>query len=142
MVKDTHERIETHDEIKSGSDRSFGIVFTVVFVIVALWPLTDGGPLRIWASVVAALILGIALVRPSLLAPFNRLWFQFGLLLSKIMNPIVMGLVFYLAVTPTALIMRLRGKDLLDRRLDPAARTYWIGRDPPGPKPETMKQQF
>jgi hypothetical protein len=91
---------------------------------------------------VAALFLLAALVRPQVLAPLNRGWTRFGLLLHKITNPVTLGLVFFLAVTPTALIMRAMGKDPLRRRLDPAARTYWIDRRPPGPQPETMKLQF
>jgi hypothetical protein len=77
-----------------------------------------------------------------LLRPFNRLWFRFGLLLSRVVNPLVMGLLFYFTVTPIGLIMRALGKDPLRLRFDRGARTYWIDRQPPGPEPETMRQQF
>lgn len=139
---DTHERIASGTPVQGSSDRSFGIVFTVVFAIIGLWPLIGGAPLRWWSLIVAALFLLAALVRPQVLAPLNRGWTRFGLLLHKITNPVILGLVFFLAVTPTALIMRAMGKDPLRRRLDPAARTYWIDRRPPGPQPETMKLQF
>ena len=83
-----------------------------------------------------------ALAVPRLLAPANRLWMKFGLLLHRVTNPLIMGLLFYLTVTPTALIMRALGKDPLSLRLDPEARTYWIDRDPPGPSAESMTDQF
>jgi hypothetical protein len=139
---DTHERTVTDVPVQGSSDRSFGIVFTVLFVIIGLWPLLGGAPIRWWSLIVAALFLIAALARPQTLAPLNRLWTRFGFLLHRITNPIIMGLVFFLAVTPTALIMRALGKDLLHMRLDRSAKTYWIERQPPGPPPETMKQQF
>ena len=129
-------------EVKSSSDRSFGIVFVVVFTIIALWPLKGGGDIRIWSAAIACAFLVIALARPSMLAPLNRVWSAFGMLLHKITNPLIMGLVFYSAVTPTALIMRLLGKDLLSLRFDRDAKSYWIERDPPGPAPNSMNQQF
>ncbi len=129
-------------EVKSSSNRSFGIVFAVVFAIIALWPLTDGGAARVWAAAIAGAFLVIALARPSLLAPLNRVWTVFGLMLHRITNPLIMGLVFYGAVTPTGLIMRALGKDPLRRRLDPGAESYWIDREPPGPAGDTMNHQF
>lgn len=139
---DTHESFERGEEVKTSSDRSFGVVFTIVFALIGLWPLMADGAVRWWSLMVAAAFLLIALARPVLLAPLNRLWSRFGLLLHKITNPIIMGLVFYFAVTPTALIMRAMGKDPLNRRIDKSAKSYWIDRQPPGPEPETMKQQF
>ena len=138
----THETFTRDGAVKGSSDRSFGIVFTVLFVVIGLWPLLESGTVRIWSLVVATLILAVALIRPSLLKPFNRGWMKFGLLLHKITNPIIMGLIFFLAVTPTAMVMRATGKDPLRRKFDPSVRSYWIERDPPGPQPETMKQQF
>ncbi len=138
----THESFSRDEAVKVSSDRAFGIVFTVLFAVIGLWPLIHGGEVRIWSLVLAAVILAVALIRPSLLAPFNRAWMKFGLLLHKITNPVIMGLIFFLAVTPTALIMRAMGKDPLRRKFDPSATSYWIDRDPPGPEPETMKQQF
>ncbi len=138
----THEKFARDEAVKGSSDRGFGFVFAVVFVVIALWPLTAGGGVRIWSLILAAVILGLALIRPALLHPFNRAWTWFGLMLHKVTNPVIMGLIFYLAVTPTALVFRLLGKDPLRRRLDPDASSYWIDREPPGPDPETMKYQF
>ncbi len=128
--------------VKSSSDRAFGMIFVVVFAIVALWPLTDAGAVALWAVAVAMVLLAIAVVRPSVLAPLNRVWTAFGSVLHLITNPLIMGLVFYGAVTPTGLIMRALGKDPLRRRLDPGAKSYWIDREPPGPAADTMNQQF
>ncbi len=129
-------------EAMSSSDRSFGIVFAVVFAIVALWPLMHAGTARVWAAAICAAFLAVALARPSVLAPLNRAWAAFGRLLHKITNPIVMALIFYGAVLPTALIMRAQGKDPLRRRFDRDATSYWIEREPPGPEPDSMNRQF
>jgi len=137
-----HEDLSRDDGVKAGSERSFGIVFTVVFAVVGLFPLLDGGAVRAWALVVAGVFLGLALVAPRLLAPLNRLWFLFGQLLHRVVSPLVMGLIFFTAVTPTALIMRLAGKDPLHRTFEPDAKSYWIERQPPGPEPDTMKYQY
>lgn len=128
--------------MEGSSDRSFGKVFTVVFVIVALLPLWSGGPVRVWALAIAAAFLAVTLVRPGLLRPANRLWFRFGLVLSMIVSPVVMGLIYATTVIPTGLLMRLAGKDPLRLRPDPDADTYWIERCPPGPAPETLRKQF
>ncbi len=137
-----HEDFARDDEVKAGTERAFGIVFAVVFTLIGLFPLLDGGAVRAWSLIIAGAFLAAALVRPRLLAPLNRLWFLFGKALHRVVNPLVMGLIFFVAVTPTALIMRLVGKDPLNRRFEPKARTYWIDRHPPGPEPETMKNQF
>ena len=142
MSQSFHDDYRRGHDVKSGSERSFGIVFCVVFAIIALWPLLDGGDIRIWASLTAAGFLAVALVRPSLLRPLNRLWFKFGMLLSKVVSPLVMGLVFYTTVTPIGLILRVSGKDLLGLRFAKESESYWVRRDPPGPAPETMRQQF
>jgi hypothetical protein len=137
-----HEDFGREDGPKAGSERGFGIVFAVVFVIIGLLPLWDGSPMRLWAMIVAGVFLGTGLFVPVVLRPLNRLWFLFGMALHKVMNPLVMGLLFYLTVTPIALIMRMVGKDPLNRRFDPSAKSYWVEREPPGPAPETMRQQF
>ena len=141
-TSNTHETFTRDETVKGSSDRAFGFVFTVLFAVIGLWPLINSGDVRLWSLIVAAVILATALIRPTLLAPFNRAWMKFGLLLHKITNPVIMGLIFFLTVTPTALIMRAMGKDPLRRKFDPSATSYWIDRDPPGPEPETMKQQF
>jgi hypothetical protein len=143
MATNTHETFDRREEIKSSSDRAFGFVFTVVFALVAVWPWIFGtGGVRFWAAGVAAALLIVSFAYPRILAPANRLWMRFGLLLHRVMNPVVMGLIFFLTVTPTAVIFRLLGKDPLRLKLDRQAKTYWIDRTPPGPPPETMSQQF
>jgi hypothetical protein len=140
--RNTHERLSAAEDIQGSSDRSFGNVMAVVFVVIGAWPLLFEGPPRWWSLIAAALFCGLALLRPALLAPLNRLWFRFGLLLNKIISPLVMGLLFYGLITPYAYILRWLGKDLLRLRLDPSADNYWIERKPPGPAPETIKRQF
>lgn len=141
-LKGTHEDFSRSEEVTGSSDRSFGIVFTVVFAIVGLLPLLAGRDPRLWALVVAGLFLVLAFFWPSVLAPFNRLWFKFGLLLHRIVSPIILGFLFFIVVAPTGVLMRLFGKRPLQLDLEPEARSYWIPRQPPGPAPETMKHQF
>lgn len=129
-------------EVKMGSERSFGIVFAIVFLLIALFPLLGDGGVRLWSAGVAAVFGGLAFLASELLAPLNTLWFKFGMLLSKIMSPIVMGILFFVTVTPTGLIMRARGKDLLRQKLDPDAETYWIEVDPEQAALTSMKKQF
>ena len=138
----THERLADDGVIKTSSDRSFGIVFAVVFAIIGLWPFLFGGTVRWWSLAIAAAFLAGAVIRPGVLAPLNRLWTRFGLLLNRIVSPLVMGLLFFLVITPFALVMRITGKDLLRLKRDPEARSYWIPREPPGPSPETIKNQY
>jgi hypothetical protein len=141
-----HENITARDDVKVGSELSFGLVFAVVFIIVALLPLLtmsdQPGSLRLWALFVAAFFAITALTMPRLLALPNKLWFRFGLLLHKIVNPLIMGMLFFLTVTPIGLIMRSLGKTPLKLGFDKSAESYWIARTPPGPAPETMKRQF
>jgi len=125
-----------------GSDRSFGIVFAIVFAIIAAWPMVRGGSVRLWAAAVTAIFLVVAFAVPKALAPLNRLWMAFGLLLGRIISPIMLFLVYVIAVVPTGLIMRLLGKDPLHRRFDAAAKSYWIHRVPPGKPDATMSRQF
>jgi hypothetical protein len=138
----THERLAGDGVVKSSSDRSFGIVFAVVFAVIGLLPFLYGGAVRWWSFVVAIGFVTVTAIRPELLGPLNRLWFKFGLLLNSIVSPLVMGLLFYLIITPFALFMRLSGKDLLHLKRDPKAQSYWILRQPPGPSPETIKNQY
>ncbi len=138
----THEDFQEKSKVKQGSDKSFGFVFAAVFALIGLWPLIKGGELRLWALVLAALFLAVSFIRPSLLKPLNRVWFLFGLLLHKIVSPLIMGLLFFLTVTPTALIMRALGKDVLRLKRDPNASSYWIVRNPPGPDAGGMTRQF
>ena len=138
-----HEHTPRHtDPAPGSSDRSFGFVFTVFFVIVGLLPLLNGGSMRLWALGLSAVFLLLALVAPKTLAPANRAWTKFGLLLHRIVSPIALGILFYGVVTPTGVFMRLLGKDLLRQRFDRSAKTYWIARTPPGPDAESLKNQF
>lgn len=137
-----HEDFGREAPTKAGSERAFGFVFAAVFAIIGLWPLIAGGPPRLWALSVAGAFLLVALLFPKALGPLNRLWFKFGLLLHRVVSPLVMGFLFFVAVTPVALIMRLLGKDVLNLRFQRGAKSYWIERTPPGPAPDTMRRQF
>jgi predicted membrane metal-binding protein len=138
----THEDFAREEEVKVSSERSFGFVFATVFVVIGLLPLFHRNPVRLWSLGIAAVFLVLALAAPRALAPLNRLWMKFGLLLHAIVNPVVMAFLFFSTVTPIALLMRIRGKDPLRLKLDPNAKTYWIDRTPPGPSPDTMPRQF
>ena len=137
-----HESFERSDEVHGSSDRSFGVVFAVVFSVIGLLPLAFGSGVRVWALVLGTAFLLMALAIPRSLAPLNRLWLRFGLLLHRIVSPIVLGIMFYGVITPTGAIMRAFGKDLLRLRFDRSSRSYWVDRVPPGPPPESIKDQF
>ena len=143
MNTSTHEDLTRRpDEAKGGSDRAFGLVMAAAAATYALWPLFGGEAPRPWVLAICGALAALAFVRPVVLAPFNRAWTRFGLLLNRIVNPLVLGLLFFATVTPTALILRAMGKDPLRLRFEPDAQTYWIERRPPGPEPETMRNQF
>ena len=126
------------DEIKISSNRSFGIVFFIVFLLIALYPLLKGNDLRIWSLIISFIFLALGLINSRILTPLNRLWFKFGLLLGKFISPIIMGIIFFIVVTPIGIIMRLFNKDLLNLKFN-KKETYWI--DKKGPKSK-MKNQF
>jgi hypothetical protein len=138
----SHENLDRQHEVKASSDRFFGLTFFVVFLIIALWPLVGGHPVRLVALGMALAFLGIALIAPSLLAPLNQLWLKFGALLHSITSPIILGVMFYLVITPIGLLMRLTGKDLLRLKFDPDCPSYWIRREPPGPDKNSLHRQF
>ena len=125
-------------EIKISSNKSFGVVFFIVFLIVSIYPLINNGELRIWSLITAIIFLILGLINSKVLTPLNKLWFKFGLLLGKVVSPLIMGIIFFLVVTPTALIMRIIGKDLLNLRFN-NKKSYWIEKT--GPKSK-MKNQF
>ncbi len=125
-------------EIKIGSNKSFGIVFFIVFLLIALYPLINNGELRIWSLIIAIIFLILGIINSKVLTPLNKLWFKFGLLLGKVISPLIMGIIFFLVVTPTALIMRIIGKDLLNLKFN-NKKSYWIEKT--GPKSK-MKNQF
>ena len=126
------------DEIKISSNRSFGIVFFIVFLLIALYPLLKDNDLRIWSLVVSFIFLILGLINSKILTPLNRLWFKFGLLLGKFISPIIMGIIFFGVVTPIGIIMRLLNKDLLNLKYN-NNKSYWVKKD--GPKSK-MKNQF
>ena len=127
-----------HKDIKIGSNRSFGLVFFVVFLLISIYPFLKDGNIRIWPLIISFIFLVLGLLNSNLLSPLNKLWFKFGLFLGKIISPIVMGIIFFLVVTPIAVIMRLLKKDLLNLKFE-ENNTYWI--DKSGPKSK-MKNQF
>ena len=126
------------DEIKIGSNRGFGIVFFVVFLLIAIYPLLKGSDLRIWSLIISFIFLVLGLTKSNLLTPLNKLWFKFGLFLGKIISPLIMGFIFFAVVTPIGIIMRLLGKDLLNLKYN-KKKSYWIEKT--GPKSK-MKNQF
>ena len=125
-------------EIKIGTNKSFGIVFFIVFLFISIYPLLNNGELRIWSLIIAMIFLVLGLINSKFLTPLNKLWFKFGLLLGKVISPLIMGIIFILVVTPTALIMRIIGKDLLNLKFN-NKKSYWIEKT--GPKSK-MKNQF
>ena len=137
-----HEDLTREQYVEGSSDRSFGLVFAAVFVLIALGPLRHGHAPRWWASALAGVFALVALAKPVLLSRLNRLWIKLGLLLGKVVSPIALGILFYGVVTPLAVVIRLTGKDPLRLKLDPAAESYWIVRKPPGPPPDSMTNQF
>ena len=137
-----HTDIQRQPDAKIGSERAFGLVFAAVFLLVALWPLLDRASLRWWALALAAAFALCAWFVPHVLAPLNRLWFRFGELLHRIVSPVALGVIFFGAVTPYALVMRLFGRDALLLRKASARPSYWVRREPPGPPPDSFHNQF
>ncbi len=141
-----HEKLTKSDDVRIGSERAFGLVFAAVFLIVAILPLItqadQGGAIRVWALAIAAVFAVVALAMPKFLKPFNLLWFRFGLLLHKIVSPLIMGLLFFVTIMPIGLLMRAFGKVPLGLDFDKNAESYWVHRSPPAPAPDSMKRQF
>ncbi len=128
-ASDTHEPLHRDEPAVGPSDRSFGLLFTAVFTLVALAPAWSHRPIRVWALEVAAFFLASALVMPTVLAPLNQLWLRLGLVMHRIVNPVVMGALFYFVVTPFGLVLRMIGKGRAAGMCpDPSAATYWIDR--------------
>ena len=125
-------------EIKRGSNRSFGIVFFIVFLLVSIYPIFKGDDIRIWSLFIAIVFLILGLLNSKIITPLNIAWFKFGLILGKIVSPIVMGVIFFLIVTPISFIMKISRKDLLNLKYN-NNKSYWIPKD--GPKSK-MKNQF
>jgi Saxitoxin biosynthesis operon protein SxtJ len=136
-----HESLQAYRVVKLGSNKSFGLVFAGFFTLVSLWPLFHHEPLRLWALGIALVFLGLGLFAADWLAPLNRIWFKFGLLLNAVVSPLILGLLYFAIVVPFAQISRWRGHDPLRLKQANAA-TYWIGREPAGPRAGTMTKQF
>ena len=126
------------DDIKIGSNRSFGLVFSIVFLIIAIYPLINSEGLRVWSLIIAIIFLVLGLINSKILTPLNKLWFKFGILLGKILSPVIMAVIFFLVVTPIGLFMRMIGKDLLNLKFN-KNKSYWIEKS--GPKSK-MSNQF
>ncbi len=137
-----HEDFRRKQEGQGGSDRGFGIVFAIFFALVGILPVRHHHPPRWWALSLAGLFLGVALIQPAWLRPLNRVWTKLGILLGRVVSPVVTGLLFFLVVTPIGLLFRLLKKDPLRLASGAGTQTYWIERRPPGPAPETMRNQF
>ena len=125
-------------DIKISTNKSFGVVFFVVFFLISVYPLLNAGNIRFWSLIVAIIFLTLGLLNSKILTPLNKIWFKFGLLLGSIVSPIVMGIIFFFVVTPISSIMRILGKDILNLKWN-KANSYWIKKS--GPKSK-MKNQF
>lgn len=138
----THETLNAAHDVKMGSERGFGFVFAAFFALIAAygwWNHSARAPY--WLAVGAVFLLS-ALLFPRILRPLNMAWFRFGMLLNAIVSPLVLGLMFFLTITPIGWLMRLFGARPLNLKFDSEAASYWIKRDPPGPAPESLKNQF
>ncbi len=127
-----------YKNIKIGSNRSFGIVFFIVFLSIGLWPILSGNELRIWSILISLIFLILGVLNSKILSPLNKVWFRFGIFLGNFISPIVMGIVFFLVVTPTGLLMKLFRKDLINLKKN-SANTYWIEKKD---IKSSMKNQF
>ena len=125
------------DNIKAGSNRSFGIVFFVVFFLIATYPLLSKGDIRLWSLFISIIFLILGILNSKILSPLNKIWFKFGIFLGKIVSPLVMGLIFFVVVTPIGILMRFLSKDLLNLKFNKNS-TYWIEKN--GPKSKMNKQ--
>ena len=123
--------------VKRKDNITFGLLFFILFLIIGLYPLKSGGTTRIWSVIISSAFLIITIIRPNLLSFLNRLWIQFGILLGKMISPIVMGLVFFFVVTPIGILIRILKKDVMG--LKRGASSYWINRED---KVQSMRKQF
>tara|TARA_B100000989_G_scaffold285724_1_gene253716 strand:+ start:7088 stop:7474 length:387 start_codon:yes stop_codon:yes gene_type:complete len=126
------------NKLQLPTNRNFGIVFFVFFLIISIWPLFYVGEIRLWSIFIALIFLILGLINSKILTPLNKLWFNFGLFLGKIVSPLVMGIIFYAVVTPTGILLRLIGKDILSLKFN-KKNSYWIKKDDLKSK---MKNQF
>lgn len=137
-----HESLQRNDAVGGSSNRTFGLTFGAVFLVLGLYPWVFGGHLRLWSFAVSSGFVLLSLLMPGVLGPFNKVWTGLGLALHKITSPILLGVIFFLVITPLGLLMRLLHKDILKLKMDRAAASYWVDRLPPGPKADTLENQF
>jgi hypothetical protein len=125
------------------SNRTFGLFFAGIFAILATYGLWRGWPTELVKAffAISVLLLVVTFLAPKLLTPFNKFWYQLGLLLGKIVSPIVLGFIFFIIITPVAIVTKLAGRDALKLRKQNVD-SYWVDRSPPGPEPESFKEQF
>ncbi|MBI2949350.1 MAG: hypothetical protein HYY23_17045 [Verrucomicrobia bacterium] len=137
-----HENLKRDEEVKLPSNRSLGLVFAAVFLLIGLAPLIKRGEVRGWALGLGGLFLILGLANASVLTPLNKIWMKFGLLLHHLVSPVILGILFYAVFTPMGWILRWLGKDPMRMTPDKNASSYWIVRDPPGPARQSMPNQF
>ena len=126
------------NKIKIGSNRSFGVVFFIVFFLISIYPLFNNGSVSYWSLILSLAFLILGLLNSKLLYPLNFIWFKFGILLGRIVSPIIMGVIFFLVVTPTSILLKIFGKDVLKLKYN-NSKTYWLDKNEPKSK---MKNQF
>jgi len=126
------------NEIKLSSNRSFGIVFFIVFLIIATWPLLNGNEIRYWSLIISIVFLLLGILNSKILTPLNKIWFKIGILLGNVIAPIIMGIIFFVVVTPTSFVMKILRKDLLNLKKN-NENSYWIEKKNENSK---MKNQF
>ena len=127
-----------NNKIKIGSNKSFGIVFSIVFLVIAFWPMLNGNEINYWSLAISITFLILGWANSKILTPLNKIWFKFGILLGNVVSPIIMGIIFFLIVTPTSIIMKILGKDLLNLKKN-NNNSYWIEKNNQNSK---MKNQY
>jgi len=137
-----HERLQEEEEHKTPSNRNFGFTITIAFVVIGALPLLRHSGVRWWAWIVAALFGAVTALRPQSLTMLNRWWLMLGLLLGRIVSPIAMAILFFLVITPIGIMMRAFGKASMRAQFDPKMSSYWVPRNPPGPPPDSLNNQF
>ena len=128
----------SNHDVRISSNQNFGIVFFVVFLLIAFYPITNSEDIRVWSLIISFIFIILGLLNSKILTPLNKLWFKFGIFLGKIVSPLIMGIIFFFVVTPIGLIMRMLGKDVLNLKQN-KDKSYWIEKN--GPKSK-MKNQF
>jgi hypothetical protein len=136
------EDLVRHESIAAPSERNFGLTIGTILGLIGAVRLYYGHSHALWILGLGVVLAALALLSPAVLAPLNRLWALIGLALNKVVNPVVMTVLYCVTIVPMGVVMRLRGKDPLRLKYDAAAKSYWIMREPPGPAPETMRNQF